>query len=81
MAGPKDVLDAANVSVKSELLGVGQHLMGYLVNYPFLLFSRFSIKHPIVKAAELVYATMVDIQGLDPCLWIRLVGTLFSLSL
>ena len=61
--GPKDVLDAASVSVKSELPGVGQHLMDHLVSYPFLSFSRFTVKHSIVKAAGVVYATTVDTQG------------------
>ena len=61
--GPKDVLDAAGVSVKSELPGVGQHLMDHLVSYPFLLVLNFSIKNSLIKAAGVVYATTVDTQG------------------
>jgi choline dehydrogenase-like flavoprotein len=44
--GPKDVLDAANVSVKSELPGVGQHLMDHLVSFPFLHFRDSPLTIP-----------------------------------
>ena len=70
--GPKDVLDAAGVSVKSELPGVGQHLMDHLVSYSFLSFLNFSIKNSLVHSRY---------TGLDPSLLIRLLRTLFSVIL
>jgi len=61
--GPKDVLDAAGVSVKLELPGVGQHLMDHLVSDPILFLSRFPVQRSIVKSAGVSYETTADTQG------------------
>lgn len=41
--GPKDVLNAAGVTVVSELPGVGQHLQDHLVSTPGLLLLTISL--------------------------------------
>jgi len=78
--GPKDVLDAAGVPVKSELPGVGQHLMDHLVSYPCLSFSDSPLKTHC-KGCWGDLCNHSRHTGLDPSLWIRLLRTLFSVTL
>jgi len=62
--GPKDVLDAAGVSMKLELPGVGQHLMDHLVSDPFLFFVEIlHSQRSIVKSAGVSFETTADTQG------------------
>lgn len=75
--GPRDVLEAAGVSVKSELPGVGQHLQDHLVRLH--IFSRLlPLTSTIGCGGDVGDAERYP--RIDLLLWLRLLCKFFSIG-